>query len=303
MSLAEMEACISRLYVDESFRKLLYLDTEATLQEYNLTEEESGAIKNIDRDRLDFFARSLKNKRKEAFDDAYPALFALDDVTIERLYQRYYELRKANPYESGLQDVLNFGMFMEESVADVGSLPVFTSDLVRYERLCHWVTSTPAAPQSSNDRDNAIREQTVVATDNMQPSVYPLVRMEVFDYNVPEIREELQRGKAAAEIEVENGETYILFRPADDVAASLVTRINIATKTLLDLCDGSRSVSQIIATVEDLFNAGNLREAMLDAINRLVELRVLIFNTVDRGGGARVRGAEESRSLSMGESY
>src|SRR5689334_7317748 len=109
-----MQACLARLYVDEPFRKLFYLEPAGTLQEYRLTREESAAIQSLDHRMLDVFESSLKNKRKKRIQRAYPMLFSLDTGSrIDSYYLRYYHLYRARPNQSGYQDVMEFGLFME----------------------------------------------------------------------------------------------------------------------------------------------------------------------------------------------
>src|SRR5258708_12207498 len=143
MSIAEMQACLARLYIDDSFRNLFYIDTAAAVQEYLLTEAESAAISKINRRMLDFFAESLKRKRKEKLQRAYPALFALERAEIDRYYRRYYQLYTANPHQNNLQDVSYFGIFMEETLARAEALPPSTTHSSKYQPLYNSILFTP----------------------------------------------------------------------------------------------------------------------------------------------------------------
>src|SRR5690606_10020144 len=92
LSIAEMQACLAQLYVDDAFRKLYYINPDSTLKGYELTEDEANAIKNIEKKWLDAFAESLKNKRKRRFESAYPLTFALETEHMDRYFNRFYQL-------------------------------------------------------------------------------------------------------------------------------------------------------------------------------------------------------------------
>ena len=63
MSMAEMQACLARLYVDRAFRRLFALEPETVLREYRLSAEEAEALRALDGNALERFARSLRSKR------------------------------------------------------------------------------------------------------------------------------------------------------------------------------------------------------------------------------------------------
>ena len=67
MSVAEMQAYLARLYTSDPFRKLFELDPEATLSDYTLDDKEINALKQIDIQMLNWFAGTLKVKRKRGF--------------------------------------------------------------------------------------------------------------------------------------------------------------------------------------------------------------------------------------------
>jgi hypothetical protein len=268
MSISEMQACLARLYVDDCFRKLFYLDPDETVRHYRLTPDEASALKNIDRRMLDFFAGSLKNKRKGGLERAYPLLFRVTSDAIGRYYHRYYQLHVVNPHQPGYQDIMDFGVFMEESMADGEDVPAYASEVARYERLCYWTNFCPAVENGTGATASVARE-AVRTDDRLQRR--RAVQLEPFSYDVTSLEEKLRSSSAAdGEIELERGEYYVLFRPASQSYNSRVLRVNHATKTLIDLCDGSRTTSQIISAVEEQFGTTNLEQVLFTAIDRLL---------------------------------
>jgi len=270
MSVSEMQACMARLYVDDSFRKLFFLDPDDTVQGYQLTPDESSALKNVDRKMLDFFSRSLKNKRKDRIQPVYPALFSIAKTAIGRYYHRYYQLHIRSAHEPDHQDILHFGLFMEESMAGAEDVPAYATEVARYERLCYWThfcqateaaasVCAPAPAAARRLEDRLERQQGI--------------RIESFSYDVFAVEENVQSGtEIDSGMEIQRGDYYVLFRPARASYESKVLRINSATKTLLDLCDGSRTISEIIAAVEQHFGATDLQQALLTALDRLLSI-------------------------------
>src|SRR5215211_5317659 len=107
MSAAEMQACLARLYVDEPFRRLFFLDP-TVLDDYWLTADEAAAIRGVERDQLEYYAASLRMKRRGQIEWAYPVLFGLAPREIAAYYSRYYQLHIARPDLSPQEDVLRF---------------------------------------------------------------------------------------------------------------------------------------------------------------------------------------------------
>lgn len=268
MSISEMQACLARLYVDDCFRKLFYLDPHETVRDYQLAYDETSALKSIERRMLDFFAESLKGKRKDRLERSYPLLFRLSSDAIGRYYRRYYQLHIMNPHQPDYQDIMDFGVFMEESMADAEGVPAYASEVARFERLCYWTNFCPAV-ETGSCTTGAFAPESFRTDDRLQRCGG--VKLEMFSYDVAALDDKVLSSSAAeGKIELERGEHYILFRPATQSYNSRVLRVNHATKALIDLCDGSRTTLQIISEVEQNFGTTNLEPPIVTAINRLL---------------------------------
>src|SRR5262245_55060269 len=135
MSIADMQACLARLYVDGAFRRLFALDPETVLGEYRLSAEEAQGLRELDAAAVERFARSLKSKRRRRFAATYPLLFGLGAPAIERYYDRYYQLYPARPGGSFVAELMEFGSYAQACLAADDEAPPFASDLAQYERL------------------------------------------------------------------------------------------------------------------------------------------------------------------------
>jgi hypothetical protein len=283
MSTGEMQACLARLYVDEPFRRLLYLDPQAALVSYRLTPKEDAAIRDIDRDSLDRFAASLIAKRRKPVERAYPLLFRIDGKEIRRYYARFYQLYAAKPYQAGHQEIINFGTFVEESAANAEHLPAYASDLARYERLYY---STRVATLSDADPPGQSQaEPQPVVQMNARPSLSPHVTIAIFAHDVGAIEEALQNGEAPAEIHA-GSHCCIIFRPGNSDSSVQMLRINAPTKIILDCCDGRRTLAQIVTDTEVALGACDLCNRIIESIHRLLASHVLV---IDDGGGAHAQ--------------
>jgi hypothetical protein len=283
MSISEMQACLARLYVDDSFRKLFYLDKSSVLSEYRLTENESTAIKQIDQCMLDLFAESLKQKRMKRMERAYSSMFALNRSEVTRYYRRYYELYRPSIDRTVPEDVLEFGRFLEDSLSRADNLPPYASELIRFERLSYEARFGHISNSSSSDGDG--NRQEVLELENC-PNAYPLlskaVRIEQFNYDVAEIEHLLLKGEPLQAENLGTNVNYVIFLSSLDDTQLRFFRVTLPVKFLLERCDGHYSVSQLIEEVEQSLKAKNLQRIIMDSLKRLITLRIIDINMVAR---------------------
>jgi hypothetical protein len=273
MSVAEMQACLARLYVDDAYRTLFYLVPEMPQSEYQLTEEELKALKNIDKKMLSLFAVTLKTKRKEKFQSAYPLLFNLPGVDVERYYNRFYHLYPARPQETTLSQVLAFGEFIEECLATDTDAPPYASDLVRYERLYYSAEFSPAHYDSLRAINHTEKPPKEVLSMDAQPVVREGIQFATFTYDVIKIAAALQEQQELPDIQ--KGVYYIIFQQQAGVHFTSIFAIAGATNKLLSLCDGSRRVSHIICEMEQHFGKTSLTSVITRTLLHLLSIRVI----------------------------
>ena len=297
MSLGEMEACLARIYVDEPFRRLFYLEPSKTLAEYLLTEQERAALQGIDRKMLEFFAGSLKSKRRKRVQRAYPILFRILGARMDRYYARYYQLHPAKPNHSGQQDPADFGAFMEETLARAEDAPPYAADVARYERHCHGMSLAPApgAPGAPDARDDQ-RDGHVLG-----PTATPYLREGVqvvhFDHDVIAIEKALEDGGDEGAPSPERSPQTLVFRPATPTAEVRMMRLNTPSKVVLDLCDGRRAVSRIVTETQAILGVGAAEDRIVETLHRLLALQVLAVGAGQASVEPRAYGATLSESL------
>jgi hypothetical protein len=272
MSIAEMQACLARLYVSEPFRNWFYADPDLALASYSLAEEERDALRGLDRSALDLFAASLITKRRKRIERTYPALFALDAAAMRRCYIRFYHLFPARLDHASVQDVVDFGKFVEETFARGGQVPPYTSDLARYERLYYLAAvAGDIAGEATLDADATPPQ----VTPALRPARRRAVQVADFAYDVGDIEEALRHGQAPGEVPPPDSACTIVFCPSAGPSGVRMLRINTPTKIVLGLCDGTRSVAEIVVATEMAVGAADLNDAVVDTIGRLLASRVL----------------------------
>jgi hypothetical protein len=72
MSRQALEAVIGRVVIDEEFRLMLFADPEAALTGYELAEREIAALRTIDAESLDVFARGVGRRIVRALEATEP---------------------------------------------------------------------------------------------------------------------------------------------------------------------------------------------------------------------------------------
>jgi hypothetical protein len=266
LSASELQACLARLYTNSAFRRLFRDDPDAALVGYFLNPAERDAVTGIDSAMLEWFASSLKVKRRERLQRSFTALFAMGSPALDAYYDRYHEIYPLRPGETGGDDAAQFAEFIEETIADGEHLPPYARDLVRFERTLEEVRqSVRAAPPVPADRP--------AAEDFPQrPRVRAGVQVARFDWNVTDIDDALREGR---EPEERKEDEIIVYALREGDREPKVMRVSEPTAVVIDLCDGGRSVADVVAAVEEYFDQRGLRVGVEDAIRHLADSGIL----------------------------
>lgn len=272
MSIAEMQACLARLYTDDPFRKLFYIDPDNTLAEYKLTEHEINAIKGIDQKLLNHFAFSLKNKAKKRFVSAYPLLFKVNPTEISRYYDRYYQLYPATPHELESERIITFGKFIAQTLATDDDLPPYSKDLAEYERLYYIARYAPSVNDSFKQSYTEHKPSVILTLDTLL-TVKRNVQIGTFEYDIVKIVNDLQQSQSPIDLQV--GEYHYVFQQSANSFTPRVFSISLATKQLLELCDGDNLVSDLIVKMAKLLNMNDFEKSLVAILNELIELKVI----------------------------
>lgn len=261
-----MQACLARLYLDEHFRRLLASDPEFALNEYELCAEEDAAIRELDATKLEFFAVSLKNKRKKRIARAFPLLFRAAKEAAEHLYDRYHALYMPKSRRSVHQDILDYGEFVEDSLVVAPELPPWIGDIARYERLLYETSIPLQAQDASNTGATSLSALS-------RPRLSERAVIAEFEHDVASMEDSLNdRG----EIGFEPSPCAIVFCAKTHTSEARILRVNAPTLAILRLCDGRKSLSSIARELEVDLDATGLQQGVFEAVMRLTNANVLV---------------------------
>lgn len=273
VSVAEMQACLARLYVDNSFRALFYFDQDIPLSEYKLSEDESRAIKSLDRKMLDFFAVTLRQKRKKRFQSAFPLLFQSVGTEIDRYYDRYYQLHPAIPDEPLFDYLVSLGRFVEQCLATDDEVPAYACDLARYERFRFYAKFCSSPKDSFKTiNDSALHQDGSIPLD-AYPYMHQGVQVATFTHDIISIINEIN-AQLTPSLQ-EKGVHCLVFQSVPGLLNPSIFAVSPTTRDLIALCDGTHNVLDIIAEMEALVEQADLEGAVHKIVCQLVNSNVL----------------------------
>lgn len=271
MSEDELQACLARIYVDEPFRLLSRLDPRVTIDRYDLSPHERSAILGLDSNAVDFFAASLRNRRRLPAEVAFPAIFKIDRSRAIHLWDRFYDLAGSIPHQSPDDGLLRFGTFLEESVANQ-QWPPYTSDLVAFEKALF--KAVPAINQPSGDNDPVDRanvDTTYALADN--------VRLQTFRYDVFKLKADLANG--VTPIDPEINPVHIVVIRHSDTRPSVFFKLNEPAMLALKNCNGHYTANDIALRIAAHYNGHVRQEDILRLVASLQSRGIIRRSDVD----------------------
>jgi hypothetical protein len=286
MSMIYMQTTIARLCVDQPFREAFLRDPDSTLEPFDLTVEERESIKALDMEAVGEYASGLLGKRigiiKKWF--RLPWLFLearLPAPALGRVFRRFgvEEIRDSD--EMGGEWVRSefdrFHKYLQDLVSSKEiDLPGF-SDLLEFEATRFSMALDPELSSIAAEFGRAIMASDTAFTREFQDNFSPLLgkhaRILSFNHNVADLVTILEEGMPIPELEEEP--TVVLFfkRPQElKVDTSL---INLPLRTLLEMCTGEWSTSNVVSSVISQYGAlldvpeEDLREDCLAVLKQL----------------------------------
>jgi glycosyltransferase involved in cell wall biosynthesis len=266
MSIAEMHACLARLYTEDAFRRLFERAPEDSLQDYLLTEDEKQALMALDKKLLGYFATSLKMKQEEQFRSVYPATFELPEIFMRRYCNRFYQLYPAKPHEDFSRRLGDFGEFIEQCFMTDDSAPGYAHEVARYERLHYAATYLPT-PQDAFTSINEVQKAYNLFHLESILVVSAGIQIETFTYDIIQIVKKLQERRPLED--PQQGQYAFLFQRVTHSLTTNVFALNPATVRLLFLCKGTNMVATIIRELEQQLQKNGLENDIVVTLNLL----------------------------------
>lgn len=274
MSLAEMQSYLARLYTDDSFRSLFTLAPDVSFEDYVLTGAEKEALRALDRKLLEYFATSLKMKQQEYLRVAYRTTFALPPALVQRLFNRFYHYYPSKPHEDIFTRVIDFGVFMEQSLAQDERAPCYASEVAKYERLHYLYTYQPRQEDAFAEINSRQPEEVPLHMEAILV-VLPGVNREMFIYPVLSVMNALSEHQIPEESAIQPGRCDLLFRREDHSLTLNVFELNTETSLLLDLCQEEHTVGALIEAVEQQLGETGLMNDILAMLSTLQKQKIV----------------------------
>ncbi len=266
MSTSELQACLGRIYADPVFRTLFFNDPDLTTSGYALRPEEHSALRELDKDAVENFASSLVAKRRGSMKRSYPLTFGLESTRIDQYFKRYCAMNRVGGRHIGREDAVQFGPFLEASLADPGDAPKYAAELVRFEWMCIQVQPTAGFMDMA-----PIAE---IPADETMPYLAPGTQLEHFSHDVTAITQHLAGDEETVPPGIDQP-TWIVWRPAGAIRQGLLTRINPPLAKLIRMCDKRTRQSDIVATYAEATGSADAGPAIAAALADLFAKTVL----------------------------
>ncbi|WP_166427280.1 PqqD family peptide modification chaperone [Nonomuraea mesophila] len=283
MTMAETQAALARLYVDEAFRGWFAHAPDEALRKYELTEPEKDTLKAIDKKMVALFAQTLRDKRRGRLVATFPLTSRVcGREIVGRYFERYYDLHPAQPNMLVAEHAMAFGRFLVDCIAITASLPSYATDLCQYEQTMSEMRLTPLPTDDLLLLDAAPPPDADVPPQ-ARPVLAPGIRILRLDYDIPSIADAIERGEAPQDA---RPTPVVLVMRVLPQGLPEAFRVNEATAALLDLCTGDRTTAQITDLLAARFGQ---TAGFADAIAGV--LRSLRARNVVRAGADESRGA------------
>lgn len=272
MSLSEMQAVLARLYVDSAFRKLSYFEPDETFSDYALSDHEQEVIKSIDRKLLENFAQSLMAKRRRKFESVYSATFRVAEEGMHRFYRRYYDLFPIRPNQMSIDQIIEFGEFIEDCLRSDETVPLYTADLCKYERLYYITRFRPHVDDTFENINASHNSGSIKLPKN--PKLSQRIELAEFEFDVISLIKGIKHETHISNVEVEH--TWLIFQQIPNSLEPKIFTVNEPTHMLCKMCNGKNDLEELANKMSKQFNVAEMRSQIENMLVQLVQMRVIV---------------------------
>jgi hypothetical protein len=130
MGLAELQTALARLYTDDAWRAEFFRDPAHTGAQAGLTPQETAQLAAMSEKEVDFFARTLHNKRLNEIHKLLPHTRHALGPAFDAAFRAYAPAYQPDGTKKHRDDALAFVAYLAQTQADA---PAWASDVLRYE--------------------------------------------------------------------------------------------------------------------------------------------------------------------------
>jgi len=256
MSLSELQGVLAKILTDEALRQSFVKHTGCDqvpeeFRQYGLTLSDWDQLRAIRADRLKLYAHLLYHKRIEKVSDILIYTFFLLGADLERVTHTYCQECPPSSLAK-LIEAHSFYLFLAERASAIE--PPYVKDVALYEITLASFTqkkySRKKQPLQAQDMSSAFEK-----ADDFCCIKSEGLELKRFDYDLELILPFLQRRERPPEQVPEK--SFFLFQGIEGQIAPRPFKVTEDTINLLDLCDGSKSIAEI---VDDLADAYDIRQ-------------------------------------------
>lgn len=295
MSMIAMQTVIAKLCVDQTFRENFSIDPDKELEPSALTAKESAEIKSIDMQAVCEYASSLLNKRLGLLRKWFPLSLGVlaKRLPAEELYailNRYGLANIRGADEIGGDWVRGefhrVSTYLRHLIAigaiDVPCLP----DVLEFEVLTFTMLNDPEISKSALGFTTADRTKSTFISECQRTSKPLLGRhacLRSFNHNMAELLPLVDEQQDIPPFEMKP--TWVLFCKRPHAFGVDTSTINLPLKQLIDLCDGKRTVADIISSIASHFRITKAESGndCLSALEQLYIRGAVTFISDNRG--------------------
>jgi len=244
------QAALARLLVEPDLRARLGVDEVEIQRRFSLSDSEFRALRALDRSRLQLMVEAVAGKRLQLLRQALPhTTKILESAEAGRLFLRDFFSNIPPLIEHGSEMAHNRLLADSRRLADcvrnarIDGVPEYLCELASYEAVKVGLSFSLRARASA---DAALPANTPV-TDSWRPRLGDHVLLRTFRYDFLFLASDGKCNLNA--IKPKRQTTHVAFyRQAGSLAISTYRLGRVAIQTL-QLCDGTRSLSELLAEV------------------------------------------------------
>lgn len=270
MTLLDMQRVLSRILTDKSFQQAFILGDEPRPATYQLSERELGSLRGLNWDRVGLHSDLLAHSRLELALKALPLTSLLLHQQLHGQLDRFCADYPPIPLPASqlYLEATRLCDFAIQLIGEGALRPGWAADVVAYERiLLRLVHSDEAAASGAlvAELNKAtlplVPDWPPVNPCDVVPVAGPHIMIASFSYPLPDVLPMLDNGEIPASVQPLERPLFLLFHKQPRVPVAII-KVNVPTVTLVDACDGHRTVAAVAARLSRQFGSGTGQQAV-----------------------------------------
>lgn len=259
-SISTFQHIMTRIYTDEYFRDLFFIDRKLVLSKFVLRENEKKVLLTLPEIPLRDFAYSLFSKRLAHIQNRYHELFTHFPKEMKRIFVQAYSLVKSDPDINAQDFSLKIGSIMAQLIKN-SPLPPFCYDIAKYIYTRQMVINNSYANYPIISARTKLNNYVFLS---------PSIKIAFFNYDINNILKCITQSKLE-NITQENC-CYLFEKKREDI---IISQLSSNIVKVIEHCNGQK-LSDIITRLKQTFSVKQLSYIKNKVIPNLIA-RKFIF--------------------------